>query len=279
MGTLIESIEKWKEWTFAENPYGDPIPEKYLNDQRVMRTRSDGVPRKPLGMRLQDGNVLNSLFNDTSKESAAEDEETISFSKVFHRLETSDTLCPSNFVAEVIKDLEQWDRENNTRHDDEFYCHTIARALRTFASMVREQNLREIVNQVLKVEAIRRRHTYKMFAASVEEDMKQKTDIALKYGGAFYRIWSYQTTEAGIKKTSKRILKGAGRGRNLLIPFDISAVGKFNGWALYDESNVKEILLKYIVTNKTPVQTYYAYRKLVAANINVIAKPAMFDAA
>lgn len=279
MRTLRESVVQWAEMTFAENPYGDPIPEKYLNDQRVMRERSDNVPRKPLGLRKQDGNVLNSLFNDPTKESDAEKEETVSFSAVFHRLERANTLCPSNFVAEVIKDLQKWDAENNTRHDDDFYCKTIARSLRTFASMLREQNLREIVNQILKIEAIRRRCGYKMFEPSVEEDMKQKTDIALKYAGAFYRIWSYQSTESGIDRTSKRILKGAGRGRNLLIPFDISKVGKFNGWALYDDADVKEVLMKFVVTNKSPIQTYATYKKLVAADANVIAEPAIFDAA
>lgn len=279
MGTLKESVEKWAELTFDENPYGEPIPDKYLHDVRVMRERSDKVPRKPLSGRKQDGNVLNSIFNDQSKESAAEKEETISFSAVFHRLEKSETLCPSNFIVEVINDLQQWDAEHNTRHDDDFYCKTIARALRTFASMLREQNLREIVNQVLKIEAIRRRNGYKMFEPSVEEDMRQKTDIMVKYAGAFYRIWSYQSTEAGIDRTSKRILKGAGRGRNLLIPFDISTVDKFYGWALYDDLNVKGVLLKFVVNNRGPIQTYATYRKLVSADANIIAEPDIFDAA
>ena len=279
MGTLREAVEQWAELMFTENPYGEPIPEKYLYDQRVMRERSDGVPRKPLAHRKQDGNVLNSLFNDPTKQTPAEKEETISFSAVFHRLERAGTLCPSNFIVEVINDLQQWDGENNTRHDDDFYCKTIARALRTFASMLREQNLREIVNQVLKIEAIRRRNGYKMFEPSVEEDMLQKTDIALKYAGAFYRIWSYQSTEAGIDRTSKRIIKGAGRGRNLLMPFDIATVGKFNGWALYDEAAVKEVLMNLVVTNKSPIQSYSAYRKLVIADPAIIAEPAIFDAA
>ena len=279
MTTLIQSIEKWAEMTFDVNPYGDPIPDKFLNDQRVMRERADKVARKPLAGRKQDGNVLNSLFNDPTKETAAEKEETISFSAIFHRLERADTLCPSNFVVEVINDLQKWDAEHNTRHDDDFYCKTIARSLRTFASMLREQNLREIVDQVLKIEAIRRRNGYKMFAPSVEEDVKQKTDIMIKYAGAFYRIWSYQSTESGIDRTSKRILKGAGRGLNLLIPFDISTVSKTYGWALYDPLNVKEILMKHVVTRKGPVQTYFTYKKLVAADNNIIAEPALFDAA
>ena len=279
MTTLVNAIEKWAEMTFDENPYGDPIPEKYLHDQRVMRERHNKTLHNPLSGRKQDGNILNYLFNDPTKQTPAEKEETVSFSKIFHRLEETETLCPSNFIVEVINGLQEWDAEHNTRHDDDFFCKTIARGLRTFASMLREQNLREIVDQVLKIEAIRRRNGYKMFAPSVEEDVKQKTDIMIKYAGAFYRIWSYQSTESGIDRTSKRILKGAGRGLNLLIPFDISAVGKTYGWALYDSQNVKEILMKHVVTRRGPVQTYFAYKKLVAADNNIIAEPALFDAA
>lgn len=273
MGNLINAIEMWAPMSFKENPYGDPIPNKYLYDLRVMRGK------KTLAECKQNGFVLNAIFNDPKKLHPAEVEETVKFSEVFHRLEESNTLCPSNFIVEVIKDLEQWDAENNTRHDDDFYCKTIARGIRTFASMLRENNLREIVDAYLKVEAIRRSRGYKMMPPSVKEDMQSKTDIMVKYAGAFYRLWSYQTTEPGIEKTSKRVLKGGGRGNNILVPFDISSSPKVHGWALYDPEFVKSNLREMIVVRKAPVQSYAAYRKKVFADKNVIKAPAIFDVA
>ena len=278
MGTLIETVSKWSDLTFDQNPYGDPIPEKYLHDMRVMRNINGMTNVKPLSGRKQNGYILNFLFNDQSKKSDAEDEETISFSDIFHRLEKSEALCPSNFLVEVINDLRKWDTEHFIAHDDDFYCKTIARALRAFASMLREQNLREITNKILKIEAIRRRNTYQMFEASAEEDMKQKTDIAFRYAGVHYRVWSYQTTQSGIKKTSRRILRCAGKGKNLLMPFDITTANMVNGWAFYDEESVRDILLQNIVNNKCKVQSYWAYRKLVKEDPNIIKEPTVFYA-
>ena len=151
MSNLHERIESWAKMSFKENPYGDPIPDKYLYDTRIMRGK------KTLADCVQDGNVLDMVYNDSSKTSAAEAEETVQLSEVFHRLEDSNTLCPSNFVVEVIRGLEKWDYENNTKHDDDFFCKTIARGMRTFASILREENLREIVDKYMKSEAAKRR--------------------------------------------------------------------------------------------------------------------------
>lgn len=273
---LIDTITRWSTMSFKENPYGGPIPDKYLYDSRVMR---NGSKKKNLAECMQDGNVLNCIFNDPDKNSPAEKEETIHFSETFHRLEVAGALCPASFVAGVIEDLEKWDAEHNTRHDDEFFCHTIARSLRTFASMLRENNLREIIDQYLKVEAIRRRMGYKMFPANVDEDIHSKTDIAIKFAGAFYRIWSYQDTDSGVKKTSGRIKKGAGRGFNILMPFDIRNAECVLGWAFYRTDEVKEWLRNFIVMRPRQVQTYEVYRKQVDADNEIVKVPTIFNKA
>jgi hypothetical protein len=276
MSNLNTAIEHWATMSFKENPYGDPIPEKYLYDSRIMRTRSK---KKNLSECMQDGYVLSCIFNESSKTSDAEAEETIQFSEVFHRLESSETLCPSNFIVEVVNALEAWDADNNTRHSDEFFCKTIARSMRTFASMLREQNLREIINDFLKVEAFRRSRGYKMMPPSVKEDVYGKADITVKYGGAFYRIWSYQVTAPGIEKTSNRILKGGGRGLNITMPFDIADCQMVYGWALYNPDFVKNALRDMIVVRKAPAQSYSLYRKKVFADKTIVKIPAIFDVA
>ena len=274
--TLIDVVTRWSKLSFKENPYGDPIPDKYLYDSRVIR---DGSKKICLAECMQDGYVLNHIFNEQDKTSDAEQEETIKFSVTFHRLEREGKLCPASFVAGVIEDLEAWDAEHNTRHSDEFYCKTIARSLRTFASMLRENNLRELIEQWLKVESIRRRTKYKIFEADPNEDIYSKTDISLKFAGAFYRIWSYQDTKSGVEKTSKRVLKGAGRGFNIMMPFDINQSNNVIGWAFYDSDLVKQWVLEFIVARKTQVQTYEAYRKCVAANQDTVKTPAIFTKA
>jgi hypothetical protein len=257
--------------SFKENPYGDPIPSKYLSDKRVMRNG------RTLGEFNQDGNVLDSLFNQKGKASAAEVEETVQFSDVFQRLEAAGHLCPSNFVAEIIIGLESWDAEHNTRHNDDFYCKTIARGLRTFASLLRERNLKEIVDEFLRDEAARRGRGYKMLPQSVKEDVIGKTDISIKYAGALYRIWSYQSTQDGVNKTSKRILRGAGRGRNILMPFDIGGASKVHGWAMYSVAYVRDIVTELIIKQKGPAPTYASFKGLIKNDPNVVAKPAIFD--
>ena len=273
---LIDIVTRWSKMSFKENPYGTPIPDKYLYDSRAMREKSR---KKNLSECMQDGHILNCLYNEKKKDSDAEKEETVKFSAVFHRLEEAGTLCPSNYIVEVINDLEKWDAEHNTRHDDDFYCKTIARSMRTFASMLRENNLREIIDQFLKVEAIRRRFGYKMFPANVDEDVRSKTDIALKFAGAFYRIWSYQDTDSGVDKTSGRIKKGAGRGFNILMPFDINKAEYVLGWAFYNAEEVKIWLKDFIVSRPKQVQTHEVYKKKVIADKEIVRIPTIFVAA
>jgi hypothetical protein len=272
--TLAETVARWATMSFKENPYGEPIPRKYLYDFRVMDPKSK---KRTLSECMQDGNVMDYIFNDKSKMSAAEKEETVQFSDVFHRLEIKGTLCPSNYIVEVIHDLEKWDKENNTRHNDDFYCKTIARSLRTFASMLRENNLREIIDAYMRTEAIRRGRVYKMFDANVQEDVNHKTDIAIKFAGTLYRIWSYQVTESGVKKTSKRIEKGAGYGYNVLLPFDLEDAEYVHGWAFYPVEYVENAMSEFVIARKFWVQTHADYKKQVKANREIIKVPAIFS--
>ena len=271
--TLHETVIHWASMSFKENPYGSQIPRKYLYDFRVMNKTT---PQCVLADFMQDGNVMDYIFNDKSKMSAAEKEETVQFSDIFHRLEVAGTLCPSNYIVEVINDLEKWDVEHNTRHDDNFYCKTIARGMRSFASILREINLREIIDDYLKAASTRRGYGYTMYQASVKEDMQFKTDISIKFGGALYRLWSYQCTSSGVKKTSERIKKGAGQGYNVLIPFDMETAEYVHRWAFYPEAYVKSVIDEFVLRKQTYVITHTMYKKQVEANMDTVKVPAMF---
>lgn len=275
MENVNEKIVAWSKMSFVKNPYGPSIPDVFLYNSAVM---SDSVKNMNLAKCMQDGNVMDVIYNDGSKMSPAEKEETISFSAIYHRLSDAGTLCPSNYILNVITDLQKYDEENGVEHDRDFYCKTIARSLRSFASLLREDNLREIVNKNMKVEAIRRGRAYRMFDASVEEDLHAKTDIKIQYGHTSYRIWSYQCTKTGIRKTSRRILRGAGSGLNLLMPIDIRNSPMCYGWAFYDEKEVRRILKKFVVNRKGLAQTHEEYKEKVEADRDIVATPCVFYA-
>ena len=276
MENVNAKIAEWSKMGFTQNPYGPSIPAVYLYNSAVM---NDSEKNMNLAKCMQNGNVMDVIFNDTSKTSPAEKEETISFSAIYHRLDEAGTLCPSNYILNVITDLQKYDEEHEVVHDRDFYCKTIARSLRSFASYLREDNLREIVDRYMKTEAIRRGQNYIMFEASVEEDLHAKTDIKIQYGKKIYRIWSYQSTKTGIRKTSRRILRGAGSGLNLLMPIDIAKSNKNRGWALYNESEVHDILKDLVINRKGFAEHYNAYKAKVEEDKRIVAKPCVFYAA
>lgn len=273
---IIDIITRWSKMSFKENPYGKQIPNKYLYNSKVMR---DSSRKRSLAECRQNGYVLNRIYNDPEKTSKAEDEETIKFSDTFHRLEVAGTLCPSNYVLEIIKDLEKWDVEHNIKHDEDFFCKTIARSLRTFASMMRENFLREVIEDYLRVEAVKRKLEYKMFAADTKQDIYNKTDILLNFADTFYRIWSYQDTKPGVEKTSARIKKGAGQGFNVLMPFNMHKAETIIGWKFYNPSEVKVWLYDYVICRPENVQSWQTYREQVKADMYIVKVPTIFNKA
>ena len=276
MDNVNAKIVEWSKMGFAQNPYGPSIPNVFLYNSAVM---SDSVKNMNLAKCMQDGNVMDFIYNDSSKTSPAEKEETISFSAIYHRLSEAGTLCPSNYILNVVTDLQKYDEENGVEHDRDFYCKTIARSLRSFASLLREDNLREIVDRYMKNQAACLGKYYKMYDASVEEDMHAKTDIKIKYGKHYYRIWSYQSTRTGIRKTSRRIMRGAGNGLNLLMPIDIAKSQMNRGWALYNESEVHAILKELVIERKGFAENYEAYKMKVKEDRKIVATPCVFYAA
>lgn len=279
MKKIKEYITEWSSLFYNKNPYGEQIPDEFLFSEKMLRKYDrDGneIKYKNLSEMKQDGwcigNVKQGNMNDEW-----EKEEVISFSPIFHRLVETETLCPANYVVHIIKDLREYDLEHNIVHNEEFYIGTIARGLRAFASYVREQNLTETIDEILSKSANIKQVNYKMFHASVRQDMKYKTDIMFSYNGSVYRAWSYQTTVRGIERTSSRVLKANGRGYNILFPFNMMERKEVNGWFLYNEDIVRHALIELIVANKNPVLTHLEYCNLVNENPYIIKKPSIFS--
>ena len=279
MPYIKDEIQAWSKMKFSENPFGKQIPSKYLHDERLMRRydwTGKPLPRRTLADLSQDGYAVSNVCN-TDKDAPWEKEETISFSKVFHELVESGQMCPSNYVVAVIDALQQYDVENQAYHNSEFYRGTITRALRCLASYIREQCLQEILDETMKSITQDKRGGYRLYGATVEDDMRKKTDIILFYNGATYRIWSYQTTRNGVEKTSSRVLRANGRGYNVLVPFNIDERVNLCGWYLYDANIVSEAFTKIISMRDIEIQSHAEFSKVVRDNPNIISIPTIFS--
>jgi hypothetical protein len=273
-----DHIDDWSKMSFSKNLYGPKLPEWVLKSNFLMpeEKRNPKSKKKLLEDYYQDGNVTTKVVNDPDKKADWEVEETISYSKVFRELLDAKTLCPSNFALNVILELRKWDLEHNKRHNEEFYLGTVARGCRSFASLMREQHLTEIIDEVMKTEAKKKGKKYSLYKTTVRADMKQKTDIMFKYDGDVYRVWSYQTSKSGIECTSRRVAKACGKGYNIMIPFNDGEKVREKGWWLYDREVVHNILKRFVFERDFEPISVEEYQKIVKLCPEFIKFPAIF---
>jgi hypothetical protein len=265
---------------FSENPYYKKhVPDWILRNEKLMKSNTNPKYKhvsRFLADHKQDGWITCKVFNDYDKTAPWETMETISFSEIYRELADSKTLCPSNFVVQVVKKLKKYAEEHSLDLDQMFYIGTISRSLRTFASMLREEFLAEIIDEIMSEIVKGTGKTYKVYQSSAKDDMTTKTDVMLVYDGVEYRIWSYQTTESGIEKTSNRVLNANGKGYNILMPFNTNEKETKLGWWMYDRALVKKIIEEFVVHRDFEPMSHEEYKVLVKADPNVIKKPAIF---
>ena len=241
---IKDKMVEWSVMTFEKNPYGDNIPDVFLDEPGILKNG------ETLRKQKQNGYIISEVINDRTKESFAERTNFVLFSPIFNRLLYENKLCPSNYISEVIKSLTEYEFRHNECFDKSVYFGYISRALRSFASYIREINLKDFIVDYHKKTYTelgfsfhKEKDTYEN---KIKEDLYNKTDIYFEIENTPYRIWSYQSTESGIKCTLKRILKSKD-GINLYIPFNIDTKKEFLGWYLYDEEKV----LRNVKNSKT----------------------------
>lgn len=280
MGRVYDQMEKWSKMKFSENPYYKKhVPDWILKNEQLIKPNTNPKYKhrsRFLADQKQDGNITCKIFNNRDKTAPWEVMETISFSNVYRRLADNDELCPSNYVTQVVIELYSYAKARNISFDQLFYIGTISRSLRTFASMLREEFLAEITDGIMSEIVKVTGKTYSVHQSSAEEDMTTKTDVVLTYDGVEYRIWSYQTTESGIDKTSNRVKNANGSGYNILIPFNTDEKETKFGWWMYDRELIKKIIDEFVVNRDFEPMSHAEYKALVEADANVIAKPAIF---
>ena len=278
---IYDRIMEWANLYFSINPYGEPIPDEFLYSATLIRPcdrHGNKVFVRCLADMKQNGYSIEYLKNDDTKKEAFEKEETISFSEIFHELLDTDTLCPSNYIVTIINRLKKYDISHGIEHSNGFYCGTIARGMRAFASYLRELSLAEIIKTVVGAYARRCNKEFSMISTSVEEDIYKNTDICFSYDGKTYRVWSYQTTSAGVIKTGNRIKRAHGTGLNLLMPFNFEMRKECMGWYLYDYVLIRPLLYDTIINEKEAI-AHTKYCMMIKTNKYIIKTPTVIEIA
>lgn len=234
---IISMIKRWNHLKFEENPYGEKIPDIFLDSKKIL---SSGMC---LRNQRQNGFIVSKVINDRNKTSPAEEFNDVLLAPIFERLWQNEELCPSNYVSEVIFELTLYEMQHNLSFSHEFYCAFIARSLRAFASYIREKSLEVIIYDFFTEYCLNNNYHFILGAADkIEEDIKNKTDILVTIENVKYRIWSFQSTKAGCKCTKRRALH-CKKGVNIFIPFNIDERLEVYGWFLYNKDKVISNLL------------------------------------
>jgi len=142
----------------------------------------------------------------------------VSFSGVFHEIANEQNFGPVLYIYTLI------DRILKTYPDAELAKINgfVARSLRTFASLLREQSLLEQLEYLFKLDGLQA-----AFKMSPKQDSQEKTDILIEVNGNKYRLWTYQHSSRGLPHNIERISGKRGAlppGIHILCPLISEAV-------------------------------------------------------
>jgi len=143
----------------------------------------------------------------------------ICFSPIYREIKGRDEYLPVAYVMDVIREFIK-----NKKISSKDYLAWIGRAMRTFASLIREEELEYNLNRTFSSWTTE---------SSSDIDLNEHTDIVLTtYDGNVYNIWSYQASWGGLEKLRKKLLgekDGIIRdGVNILVPVNTKLYGREN---------------------------------------------------
>lgn len=239
-------------------------------DEQVSRLRESlAVMRRDgadLGKREVRGELVEGLVREEGAERFAA---PFAFSEVFRGLLKEGRLHPGNYLLAVEERL----RREGAETSRVFSAGFLARALRAFASFMREVDFARTLKEVLRDE----KGGAEVRLTEFEEDLEEHADLMVRHGGRRVRVWQYQATPRGLEQVAAK-LSGSNRGRiprgwHLLCPVDVRPGGDCAdvfGWRLcsreYAES-VRETLLSEGWVSHARV------RKDLGARTEVLNKP------
>lgn len=142
----------------------------------------------------------------------------VSFSGIFHQILNDNNFGPVLYIYTLISEILN---DNPDAELAKIYGF-VARSLRTFASLLREQSLLEQLEYLFKVDGLQAK-----FRMSPKQDSQEKTDILIEFNQNTYRLWTYQHSSRGLPHNIERISGKRGSlpsGIHILCPLISQAV-------------------------------------------------------
>ena len=156
----------------------------------------------------------------------------IVYSNIFYS-SANKYITPAYYLAKMVEAYEK-----EAIYDEQKMAGKVARGLRAFPSFIREMDLEYKLGEVLlNVESVR----------NPEQDIRDHTDILIRYDEQEYRVWSYQITPRGLNNTTERLLGKRGElpfGFHILCPIDVFSKAEtedISGWKLYAEPYIHRV--------------------------------------
>ncbi len=167
-------------------------------------------------------NLQNQFVSGWSIEGLPKSEEIgsykVSFSGIFHQVLNDNNFGPVLYIYNLITEIL---RDNPDAEAAKIYGF-VARSLRTFASLLREQSLRDQLEYLFNSAGLQA-----TFTMSPKQDSQEKTDILIQFSGKTYRLWTYQHSSRGLPHNMERISGKRGAipaGIHVLCPLISEAV-------------------------------------------------------
>lgn len=199
---LRKKITNWSEITFKEQKFEELNFSKDQTDKifnefaklKILEVSMDGYCTESLPKTSETGAGLN-------------------YSKIFHSTLQNEYFSPAMFLAKYIIEYEK------SSLDKKKLTGFLARGLRTFASLIREQDFAVKIKDHLQ-------SADKNIKVNMdpEQDTKSHVDIRLNFKGQIYNLWTYQASKNAIyPHTIERVTGQRGElenGLHLLCPIN-----------------------------------------------------------
>ena len=260
----IEDIQNYM-YCWGQHTYREETDRFYTlrNNVEMQRRIILYLEKLNIDGRYMDGNSITNL----PRINAAEENNGVvpQYTEVFNQWLDMNYISPLTYIYQICKNIPD-------NISEELACGIIARGLRSFPSFFRELELAKQIEARIPGCIIHPRN--------VDMDVSEHTDILLEYNGSSYRIWSYQSTNKGLNKTSKRFSGEKGKipeGMHIMCPFSLENPEnrQNNGWFFYSDrqccmvvdmiinDNMQIDLYENIDMRQKELEKYLAYFKKI----------------
>lgn len=212
MNKYRQKVGSWETHTFLDEYQNLPLNG---NSDALSKTKEILFGKGYMNLQSQ---VVSGWSIEGLPKSEEIDSYKVSFSGIFHQILNDNNFGPVLYIYILISEIL---KENPDAELAKIYGF-VARSLRTFASLLREQSLLEQLEYLFKVDSLQAK-----FRMSPKQDSQEKIDILIEFNQNTYRLWAYQHSSRGLPHNIERISGKRGSlpsGIHILCPLISQAV-------------------------------------------------------